>query len=162
MGQNLGELGTKRAPVDITFGWFGEQMRVGPGAGDLSLIDFLEFAETIDEENVVAAMRATKTFLRQQIHADDWPRLIELAQQNGQQFSDLMNLAKAIVEAVAKFPTRQPSVSSSGRAAIAPKSRAGSSSTAGEALTMLDGRPDLKMAVWQAHMAEMEEMAAAG
>lgn len=158
MGQNLGELGTKRDPVDITFGWFGEQMRVGPRAGNLSLLDFLEFAETIDESNVVAAMRATKGFLQQQIDKRDWPRLMELAQQNGQQFGDLMNLAKAIVEAVAKFPTTRPSVSSNGRPAIAPKSKAGSSSDAAEALTMLDGRPDLKMAVWQAHLAEMQEM----
>lgn len=163
MTTHLGELGKKRTGVSLTFDWFGETMRVAENAGDLVLIDFLEMAEGVDESNVADAMRVTKGFLKGQVHPDDWPRLIELARQNNQQFEDLMELAKSITEAVAKFPTGRSSGSSAGRPTTEQKSKGGSSSTddVRQALALMKGRPDLKMVLWQADQARRAETVAA-
>lgn len=158
---SLGELGKERPAVDLDFLWFGETMRVAPDAGDLSLVEFMEVAEQVDENNVVEAMRLTKSFLKGQVDERDWPRLMELAKQNHQQFEDLMELSKAIIEAVANLPTGRSSGSSAGRPSTAQKSKGGSSSMEAdvtEALAIMKGRPDLKMILWEAdqHRREMQ------
>jgi hypothetical protein len=151
---HLGELGEPRPAATLTFGWFGSTMRVGEDAGDLQFIEFMEHAMTLDANDQVEGMRAVTSFLRSLVHADDWDEFWLLAKRNRQDFTDLMNVAKAIVQANAGFPTGRPSDSSSGRPSTNKKSKGASSSRrAARALQLLDGRPDLKMGLWQASRA---------
>jgi len=149
---HLGEIGVARAPVDMSFSWFGEEIRVGPNAGDLDLIDFLEQAAAIDTGDSVKAMIATRNFLRGQIHEDDWDRFMTVAKANNQQFDDLLQVAKDIVSACARFPTGRLSDSSDGQPTTGPKLRDDSSSVE-VAMAMAKGRPDIKMVIWQAQQA---------
>ena len=158
---DLGELGTTRPPVDMTFQWFGETIRVSPTASDLGLIDFLEMASTIDTRDKVSAMVATRNYLHGQIDERDWPRVLELAVQHNQQFGDLLSLARSIVEAVAVFPTGRLSDSSDGQPSTNPRSRDAYSSAVATAMAASKGRPDVKMIIWEAHKARMARAAQA-
>lgn len=156
--RHLGELGKRREPVDMAFGWFGETIRVGPNAGT-GLIGFLDEAEAIGR-GTVAAMSAMRTFLRSQIDERDWQRFVELADQNGQQLEDFLQLAKDIVEAVSNHPTGRRSDSSAGPPSTNQKSRDAYSSAVDQAMRDLRHRPDLKLIVWEAHKARQTEAAA--
>jgi len=153
--RHLGELSRgPREPVEMDFPWFRATIRVAPDAGDLSLIDFLEKAEQLDVGDEVGVMLATKEFLKAQIDERDWPQFLALAKQNRQNFQDLLQVAKDITKAVASFPTGRPSDSSDGRPHTEAKSKVGSSSPAvAQAMADLQGRPDLKMFIWQAELA---------
>jgi hypothetical protein len=158
---DLGELGTARPPVDMTFQWFGETIRVSPDAGDLTLIEFLEQASRIDATDATAAMVVVKAFLHGQVDERDWDLLMRKAKENHQQYEDLLTLSKSIVFAVTAFPTGRPSDSSDGPQSTDPKSRAGSFSTpARQVIGDMKGRPDLKMVVWQAEQARAADAAA--
>lgn len=158
MTKHLGELGRKREPVDLTFSWFGETIRVGPHAGT-GLIGFLEEAETISGGNTAAATIATRSFLRSQIDERDWKRFIEIADANDQQLDGLLQLSMDIVEAVSKNPTGRQSDSSDGLPSTSRRSRDAYSSAEDQAMHDLKGRPDLKVIVWEAHKARLAQAA---
>jgi hypothetical protein len=160
MTRHLGELGRKREPVDMDFGWFGERIRVGPKAGT-GLMAFLDDAESIAAGDTTVATIATRMFLRTQIHEDDWAKFLRIADENDQQLEDLLQLARDIVEAVSNHPIGRRSDSSAGPPSTNQKLRDGYSSAEGEAMARLKGRPDLKMVVWEAHKARHAEAAAA-
>lgn len=157
--RDLGDLSRgQREPVDMTFRWFGVTIRVAPDAGDLSLIAFLEQAETIDVGDEVGIMLATKEFLRAQVDERDWTQFFTIARQQRQQFKDLLQVAKDITAAVARFPMTRPSDSSDGRPQTSTTSKVGSSSqVAVQAMADLKGRRDLKMFVWQAEVARVQQ-----
>lgn len=174
MTQHIGSLGTPRSVTDMTFDYFGETIRVHPHATDLALIDFMQSASTVDAANVHESMAAMVEFLRQQIHPEDWDRFYATAKANGQNVGDLMGVARGITEAVAGFPTGQPSASRHERRQkkSGKKSKGGSRSQGGDrpqgtvhsavpastpqrALTLLQGRPDLQMAVVDRHNANV-------
>jgi hypothetical protein len=158
---DLGELGQSRGKVDVTFGWFGQQLRVNPGAGELELVEFLLEAETIevgdtdmDLEKSMPAMKATFKFLKAQIHPDDWPVFFDLAKVNRQSTMDLMKVAMSIVDKLSAFPTGPSADSGAGTATTSAKSTGGSRSSvsATSALTrralalVPNTRPDLAAA----------------
>lgn len=176
----IGELGTVRTAEDaaVVFGYFGTRLRANPLASDLAFIEFLDKAENLDKVNEVEAVRLVLDYLREQIHPDDWDEFWRLAKANHQTSTDLMLVSHQIQGAIAGFPTGQPSVSRAGRRATARKSGARSPSRAtqtrasrsragvvdgevvsrqdvvmGRAMELLDGRPDLKVAVWEAQQA---------
>lgn len=142
----------------MTFDWFGETMRVGPRAGS-GLLGFLEEAEKIEGGNSVASMQTTRDFLSTQIDERDWARFVALADENGQQIDDLLQLARDIVEAVSNRPTGRRSDSSAGPPSTKPKSRDAYSSAVDQAMDDLKGRPDLKLIVWEAHKARQADAA---
>lgn len=183
----IGELGTvKDANAEVVvFGYFGARLRANPLASDLAFIEFLDKAEHLDEGNEVEAVQLVLGYLREQVHPEDWDEFWALAKANHQTSTDLMLLSHQIQGAVAGFPTGQPSGSRAGRRATARKSGDASRSRATQtrkrpsrvvdgqvvskdqqvttkALALLDGRPDLKAAVWQAHEARQERAAKAG
>jgi hypothetical protein len=168
--RHLGELGTPRAPVDMDFPYFGEVIRVHPDASDLAVAELMLKAQDIDlgdvdindpdswdpqtTKTLVEAENLAMNMIRQQIHPDDWDRFWKTARANRQNTIDLMALVKTLAAEVAKFPTGPSSASSGGRRKTKPKSKGGSSSqVSARALKLLDGRPDLKTAVWQAEQA---------
>jgi hypothetical protein len=157
---SIGKLGTAHAEIDLDFDYFGETIRVSPFASDIDFIEFMSRAESIDEVDEIAAMHATLEYIKVQIHPDDWDLFWATAKRNRQNTLDLLDTSKAILEAIAGFPTGQPSVSSDGRQSTARRSQGGSSSAARRgsrkqsdterALSSLKGRPDLKLIVRQA------------
>lgn len=177
----IGDLGTVRNADDVVvvFGFFGTKIRANANASDLGFIEFLTKAETMDQINEVEAVRLVMDYLRDQIHPGDWDEFWRLAKANGQSSEDLMMVSHQIQEAMSGFPTGQPSASRAGRRATARKSgdasrsratrtRAARSRAAGvvegevvskedtvmsRAMELLEGRGDLKVAVWEAHKA---------
>lgn len=178
----IGDLGVVHATPDevVVFGYFGHKIRANVNASDLAFIEFLDAADDINPtpENEVKAVRLVMDYLRSQVHPDDWALFWRTAKENGQTSVDLMATSHAIGEAMSGFPTGRPSGSRAGRRATARKSGAASRSRAtrtpaspsrvvdgtavetdrqtavvDRAMELLDGRPDLKAAVWQAQTA---------
>lgn len=168
MAQHLGDLGQKKAALDVTFGWFGATIRSNPQASpELELTDFMARAKDIDlgdvdpanatEEDFKAAagaMEAVRDFLRAQLHPEDWEQFWALAKANQQDVQDLMQVAMRLTEVAAGFPTGRPSSSPAGRSRTERRSRGGSSSRATKALRIVPGRPDLQAAIMRATEAQ--------
>lgn len=163
---SIGSLGTIRDELELEFDYFGVIIRVNPDMTDLMLFEFMETATGIDEADNTQGIRAIGGYLHDLIHPDDWQTFWAAAKGNRQQLMDLMHTAKAISEAVSGFPTGQPSGSSGGPPTTSRKSGAGTSSErraarrtgqivedSRTALTTLEGRPDLKVIVADAHQA---------
>lgn len=169
---SLGSLGTQRDAVDLDFDYFGETIRVHPDATDLDVADLMASVGELDiedEEGAKEAMVGLGQFLVGKIHPEDRERFWKAAKANRQQIKDLLDVAKAITEAVAEvasgFPTGQPSDSPPTTASASKKSKGGTSSAARaerrrasadtsrqrrvteQAMDLLDGRPDLKLAL---------------
>lgn len=131
-------------------------------------------------EEVADAAVALNDLLRQQIHPDDWDLFWKTAKTNRQFLKDVMAVSRGIVEAITDLPTGESSDASAGQSTTAVKSSAGSLSpeqrrkrdriikrarkggrtrsqirAAAEekALTVLEGRPDLQVAVLHAQAA---------
>jgi hypothetical protein len=169
---SLGKRGTQRDAVDLDFDYFGVTIRVHPDATDLDVADLMESAGDMDlddEEGAREVMGSMSRFMRGQIHPDDRELFWRTAKANRQQLKDIIDVARTITQAVAElasgFPTGQPSGSPSTTANTSKKSRGGTSSEAraerrraaaatsrgrratDEAMGLLEGRPDLKLAL---------------
>jgi hypothetical protein len=164
--KSLGELGVVHDDVEVTFQYFGETIRVHPLAGELSYVEFMANAASIDEEDDRQGLPLMMDFLKEQIHPDDFDQFFKLAKLHRQSLQELMGVSRAILENATGFPTGQPSDSPAGRRATPKKSRAGSSSrgtsrarggrpAAERAMEMLEGRPDLQMVVVRAQEAAL-------
>lgn len=155
--RHLGELGRgAREPIRITFDWFGHPIRVAENAGDLPLIDFLATAKTIPIDDEVAVMLATQDFIQAQLHPDDWAIFLRIAGENRQNHKDLMQVAKDIVAAVARFPSGRLSDSSNGQPSTTASTRLVSTSVQ-RAIASVPGRGDLKMHIYLAQQAKRVE-----
>lgn len=158
---DLGEMGTDRGVIDITFLWFGTTIRVNPGAGELELMEFMVMANKIDVGETTKdlaksaeAMEAVFVFLKGQIHPDDWPLFFDIAKTRRQTTEDLMRVAMAIVNRVANFPIGPSDGSGGGTPPTPEKSTDGSSwqESTRSSLTRMalmdvpPTRPDLAMA----------------
>jgi hypothetical protein len=172
-----GDFGTQRDAVDADFRYFGETIRVHPDASDLHHAELMLVATGIDlgdididdpttwtNEQAAALQKANDAVLqaiRGQIHPDDWDRFFKTAKTNRQSTFDLMAVSQKVAEAVAGFPTGQPSASSAGRPNTRRSSKgAGSSRRAAQsarrALRLIgDDRPDLQMAAVRAYEAKV-------
>jgi hypothetical protein len=173
--KNIGDFGVEHDDfVELTFGYFGETLRVHPDAGELSYLDFMAKAMEVNEEDETEGIKVTMDFLKQQIHPLDWDRFWSLALSNRQKLADLMLLSKAVVEATTGFPTTQPSDSVPTPPPTATKSKVVSSrqvkrraigsakpidsvSNVDLAMQQLSGRADLQRAVQLAQGAELQE-----
>lgn len=172
MAASIGSLGVKRDAVDLEFDYFGTTIRVHPDATDLAVADLMaSFGEMDieDEDSAKEVMGGVAGFLRDNIHPDDRQKFWEIAKANRQQLKDIIDVARAITEAVTEaasdFPTGQPSDSAPTTSSTSKKSGGGTSSQARaarrrasaetsraravqqQAMGELDGRPDLKLAL---------------
>lgn len=165
--KHIGDFGVEHDDhVDLSFGYFGNEIRVHPDAGELTYLDFMAKAMAVSEEDETEGIKITMDFLRKQVHPEDWDTFWDTSLAKRQKLADLMLVSKAIVEETAGFPTTPSSDSPVTPPAIAPKSRAVSSrrgkqraiesakpidsqSTSVKDLAMeqLTGRPDLMRAV---------------
>ena len=146
---SLGSLGRAKGPADVTFDWFGTEIRCHPEISETALVDYMETLSTIDE-NSATAIVFVKEFLKGCIHPDDFDTYWSLAVQNRQDTEDHMTESKAILEAASKRPTQQSSDSSAG---LAPSKAESMASLLEQAMP---GRPDLQAGVGQELIAKQQ------
>jgi hypothetical protein len=146
---SLGSLGRAHDPAEVTFDWFGTEIRCHPEISGTSVVDEMEFLAQVDEDSP-QAMSFVKKFLQGIIHPDDFETYWSLAKTNRQDTEDHMTVAKAVLEAVAKRPTQQSSDSSTGLTPSAAESMASLLEQA------MPGRPDLQAGVGQELIAKQQ------
>lgn len=129
--------------------FFGEQIRVVDDVSDFAIMEFAEVAEGVDQ-HALAGMAAMYRLLQEIVHPDDWAKFRAAARKNKASSGDVLPLIVQAVEAASARPTERPSDSLDGPPSIATSLTDGS---AGEALEMLAGRPDLQLMVVQAQEA---------
>jgi hypothetical protein len=142
---DLGDLGKepKEPAEQDDFPWFGQTVRISPGATDLALIDFVEAAGHLDE-NDIAAGGAVKDFIRGLIDPEDFDMFWKLARTNGLGFEDIANVSHRIIEQVTSRPTGQSSDSSAGLTVIG-KSSTDDSYSEVQGRLERSGRADLSL-----------------
>lgn len=177
--QNIGDFGVEHDEhAQLEFSYFGATIRVHPDAGELTYVEFMAKAASLEDtpENQVEGLVITMDFLHNQIHPSDWAVFYGLAKSRHQTLEDLMVVSKAIVEFVSAFPTGQPSDSQPTPSETVTKSKADSSrrvtqrgkvraieqgpslsaeETKAAAFKALAGRPDLMQAVERAYEAQL-------
>lgn len=140
----LGDFGAPREANTETFGWFGADLRVHPDLSNLVFVEALgRPSRTFGE-----SMESLRDLVDMLVHPDDIGEFWRLARANRQTQDDVLSVALAIVGALTRRPTERPSDSSGGPPATDTASTESSSSR--EALRLLDGRPDLQVAVLRA------------
>lgn len=156
-GSSLGDLSpAESVPVlDVTFGWFGAQLRVNPELSELSALDFAERAMTVDEDSPEAFVMVKDQF-RAYVHQDDFAEFWSLTQKNRLGLGDLLEFMKRLVGGLTERPTMQPSVSSDGPPSM-PENSKDDSSTRVIRQMEEQGRPDL---AWVYEMAREGRQAA--
>jgi hypothetical protein len=145
----IGDLGADRADVDeLVFGYFGSRIRVNPNLTDLVIVDlFTEMADAGQSEDATKTAAALRSMRSALIHPDDLDEFNTRVREHRQSLADLVELTKKLLEAVTARPTSRLSDSSDGPSATTASSGDDSSSAA---LRLLQGRPDLAVAVVQA------------
>jgi hypothetical protein len=164
MSTDLGVLGLEYPPIDMTFTWpgmHGESFRVSPDASDIAAIAFVEAAALIDKDDTASAVMLAKSALKPFVHEDDYDRLIAVGLAKRQSLNDLLRLYRSLVEAVARFPTTQPSDSSDGQSSTVPKSMDVYSQAVVMAMGASEGRPDIKRIIYQTYQERMAAKATA-
>lgn len=150
---------------DLSFGWFGATIRIGPEFGDIVFADWAEEFTNLDEDDARAGY-ANKVLWQRLIHADDFAEFWALARQHRQTATHLARLFKRLEEALTEAetgrPTQQPGDSSPGPK-TAPTNSTGTSFGPGSAVSAAaeraaarleaQGRPDLALVVERAQEA---------
>jgi hypothetical protein len=156
---SLGQFGTPREleeKQELTFGWFGSQLRVNPYASELDLIEFMASAGELEEDDI-RVIPALQRLLKAYVHPEDWAEFWKLARRNHQEVGDFLALCYAIVEATTGRPTVRPAASGGGPSTTVASSMVDSFSLDEQrAFEMLAGRPDLGTFVLLAHDAAQE------
>lgn len=148
---HLGDFGTARPAAEATFGYFATTVRVHPDLSDLALVELakkMSEAESVDDG--ARALAAVTGMVAMIVHPDDADAFWVTARAHRQTLEDVIGLAASLIGALSERPTRLPSGSSGGQERTATSSTAGSSSSA---LRLLEGRPDLQVAVLRAEEA---------
>ena len=150
----LGIFGEAAAePVEPdTFGWFGQELRVNPLAGDTTFVDFIEEYGEVDEKDPKAIV-GTKKFLREIVHPDDFDVFWRLGRENGRTLQDFAEVAMQIIEGLVDRPTARSSDSSPGPSTIVENSMDDSYSRVIREHEQ-QGRPDLAVVYLHAQRAQ--------
>jgi hypothetical protein len=122
---------------ELTFEWFGAVIRLTQTYDELQLVDLMESARYVDQEDPMALV-VVKDTLRLIVHEDDFNGFWRLTRQNRQKIEDLAALIQQLVTAVTNRPTQPPSDSSAGRSPTVVNSPVASATQASR------GRPDLQ------------------
>jgi hypothetical protein len=145
---NLGSFGVERPALDdTTFDYFGTTIRVHPDLSDLTIVDMFS-GLTGDQTDLAKAIGMIRGVAELLVHADDVETFWQLARKNRQTIQDVVEVGTQLLAVITDRPTQLPSDSSAGQPPTAANSEDADFSTA---LTLLQGRPDLQVAVIQAH-----------
>ena len=113
-----------------TVDFLGEQFRVADRVGALPLMRFAKLAKTGLDTDRMEGLVAVYDLLGQVIHAEDWARFEQHADQHHAGGDELLELVAAALAAVADRPTGRLSDSSDGPRITEPSSTVASSSPA--------------------------------
>lgn len=145
---HIGDLGIEKEPVVDTFGYFGATIRTNPDLTDIAALEAFESVHKAqDRVSVLEALRGVMSTL---IHPDDVDLCWTLARQHRQGIEEIGALAAQLLEVATDRPFSQPAGSSDGPSTTATSSADVSDSPA---LHVLEGRPDLQVAVIRAKKA---------
>lgn len=142
---SLGSLGRDRPPADVTFDWFGTEIRCHPDVSDMAIVEFMAVAGKVDAESP-EAMSAVVEFLRECIHPDDFDAYWSIGKAHRQGIEDHMRVVMALMDVVAGGEER-PTGPSSESVPGATESADGSTGSLLE--RAFPGRPDLQAGVGQ-------------
>ncbi len=133
---------------DSTFEFFDQTLRINPDFGILDIVDFIDLARDVDE-NDLSTIAIVKDLFRTVLHPEDFATFWTAARKNRQDIGDLIKVAFAVIEAVTARPTVRPSDSSAGPSTTSLSSTGGLSS---RVIGRLEGqgRPDLALLVQRA------------
>jgi hypothetical protein len=123
-----------------TFDWFGLGVRVASTYNQVELVDLMEVAGSIDEDDP-RALVIVKDMLRMFINAEDFQSFWDKAREEKQTIEDLSALMQGLMVAVTDRPTPPLSDSSAGQPTTV-ASLPGASAT-----PVSRGRPDLQLLV---------------
>lgn len=130
---------------ELTFDYFGAELRANPGLTDADLVDFMELQGNLKEDDPKAP-GIVKAFIREAIHPDDFDEFWGLAKQHRQTTAERVETVFLLISAAAAVPTVQPSDSSDGLPKTVESSTDASSLRAQHRLED-NGRADLAVAV---------------
>jgi hypothetical protein len=151
MGRSLGSFGTEHVEEQVdpdTFDWFGSTIRLTTTLNEVELIDFMDAARRINDQDL-AAMAIIKDMFIMIIHADDFATFWSVAKEKRQGLEEMVQLFMTLLEAVTDRPTQRPSDSSTGQPTTVGSLPADSSAS------VLSGRPDLQV-IHEDNQATME------
>lgn len=135
-----------------TIEFFGEQYRCADKIGLMPLMRFAKVAKSGVDTNELEALAVMYDMIEQCLADDEWARFEAAADKNRADGDDLMKVVSDVFEVVSNRPTSRPSESSDGPQTTSERSTAGSSDTEA-AMRVLQGRPDLQVAVLRAQEA---------
>lgn len=128
---HLGDFGTPREQVDITFGLFGSVMRVNPSLSDVAVIELFADLEGVGlSAGPGEIMAALRRIIVAVVSPDDLDDFWTVARANRIGVEDIQDIAMKILEAATDRPTERPSDSSAGPSSTDTSSEDGSSSLA--------------------------------
>lgn len=139
---------------ELSFEWFGTQIRVHPEYGEGAYLDFVETVREIPDNSVDAVLSVKTMFRETVIHPDDFAEFWRLGKAHRWISNErLADLNRQILEAITGRPTGQPTDSSAGPATTPANSEDASSSPGTHPVVArleAQGRPDLALVVLQA------------
>lgn len=146
----------------FTFDFFGTTVRIHPDYAELTFLDFVEEASSVDESDPRAVL-LVKNLMRALVHPDDFAAFWDTARRRRQSQKQLAELNNHVLAALAERPTSRPGDSSPGPTSTTPSSAAVSSlpgtarpaaqaaedAATDRAIARLEaqGRPDLALVV---------------
>ena len=145
---HLGDFGTEREAVSDTFGYFGATLRTNPDLTDLAALEAIEGVRTAEDRTSV--VQALRDVVKTLVHPEDVDLCWQLARENRQGIEEMGDLAAKLLEAATDRPFSKPANSSSSQSTTDTRSEVDYDSPA---LRVLDGRPDLQVAVVRAQRA---------
>lgn len=129
---SLGQLGVTRVHYKTTFGWFGHEISVSDKFSPLDMIDFVEAASSVEDENDPRAVTLIKDLFKSLVSEDQFDSFWTAAKENHQTPEDLMKVYQEVATGLSKGPSGQHSVSSDGTAKTGLRSLDASTSPATE------------------------------
>jgi hypothetical protein len=126
-GQEIDAGDLSGAPVEAiqaSFTYFGKRFRVNPNLTETMVIDLLEAGENVEVEDM-SQLVATKDYVREHIHPEDFDEFWQTSVDNRQGVQAIIQVCWKLLERITERPTTPPSDSSDGRPGTATSSAAG-------------------------------------
>jgi hypothetical protein len=109
---------------DLSIDFLGQRFRLREQVGLMPLMAFAQTARSGKDTADMDALAALYRLLRSCIHADDWPRFEDHAEDTAADADALLKVVGDSIAAVTARPTRRPAVSSAGPRTTLPSSNA--------------------------------------
>jgi len=124
--------------------FFGDTFELNETVSEIALMEFAEASADGLDADMMQGMAAMMRLIKECVDPKDLKKFLVVARKNHASSEDLVGVLKATFEQVTDRPTGLPADSSDGQQTIEPKSV---SSSADRGLGLLNGRPDLQLAV---------------